>query len=132
MLWVPRTPSPARRPIITNSVEVRISSNFAAKNLEKDGEMKKHLQTRSKTSGYIIRSGGVAVLVLSVLAGFLTPAAQNSAQVRTLSFADRVAYQRAIEEVYWQHRIWPKENAKPKPSFDEVMSAQQIEKKVQD
>ena len=40
-----------------------------------------------------------------------------------LTFADRVAYQRAIEEVYWRHRIWPKENAEPKPSLDEVMSA---------
>ena len=45
---------------------------------------------------------------------------------------DRVAYQRAIEDVYWRHRIWPKENAKPKPSLDEVMSAAQIEKKVED
>src|SRR5205809_6446929 len=49
-----------------------------------------------------------------------------------LTFADRVAYQRAIEEVYWRHRIWPKENSKPKPSLDEVMWAQQIEKKVED
>src|SRR5205809_1959614 len=49
-----------------------------------------------------------------------------------LTFADRVAYQRAIEEVYWRHRIWPKENSKPKPSLDEVISAQQIEKKVED
>src|SRR5439155_15313741 len=29
------------------------------------------------------------------------------------------------------HRIWPKENLRPKPSLDEVMSAQQIEKKVE-
>ena len=28
--------------------------------------------------------------------------------------------------------VWPKENSKPKPSLDEVMSAQQIEKKVED
>src|SRR4051812_37786622 len=28
---------------------------------------------------------------------------------RTLSFAERVAYQRAIEDVYWRHRIWPKD-----------------------
>ena len=53
-------------------------------------------------------------------------------QARTLTFADRVAYQYAIEEVYWQHRIWPKENKRPKPSLDEVMSAAQIEKKVED
>jgi N-acetylneuraminic acid mutarotase len=51
---------------------------------------------------------------------------------RTLTFAERVAYQRAIEDVYWRHRIWPKENTKPKPSLDEIMSAQRIEKKVQD
>jgi hypothetical protein len=37
-----------------------------------------------------------------------------------------------IEDVYWQHRIWPKANAGPKPSLDEVMSAQQIERKVED
>jgi N-acetylneuraminic acid mutarotase len=49
-----------------------------------------------------------------------------------LNFADRVAYQRAIEEVYWRHRIWPKENAGPKPPLDEVMSQAQIEKKVED
>src|SRR5438874_1109566 len=50
---------------------------------------------------------------------------------RTLTFEERVSYQRAIEEVYWRHRIWPKENANPKPSLDEVMSAEQIEKKVE-
>ena len=49
-----------------------------------------------------------------------------------LTFADRVAYQRAIEDVYWRHRIWPRENSKPKPSLDEVMSVQGIEKKVED
>ena len=51
---------------------------------------------------------------------------------RTLTFAERVAYQRAIEEVYWRHRIWPKENLNPKPSLDAVMSQAQLEKKVED
>src|SRR5436309_3206954 len=51
---------------------------------------------------------------------------------QTLTFADRVAYQRAIEEVYWQHRIWPKANAGPKPPLDKVMSQAQIEEKVED
>src|SRR5437016_3034758 len=51
---------------------------------------------------------------------------------RTLTFADRVAYQRAIEEVYWQHRIWPQANADPKPPLDKVMSQAQIEEKVED
>jgi hypothetical protein len=43
-----------------------------------------------------------------------------------------VAYQRAIEEVYWRHRIWPKERPDPKPSLDAVMSQAQLEKKVAD
>src|SRR5438477_7822465 len=51
---------------------------------------------------------------------------------RTLTFADRVTYQRAIEEVYWQHRIWPKANAGPKPPLEKVMSQAQIETKVED
>src|SRR6266545_1677157 len=52
--------------------------------------------------------------------------------LRTLTFEERVSYQRAIEEVYWRHRIWPKENADPKPSLDAVMSQAQLEKKVKD
>src|SRR5437870_5284745 len=51
---------------------------------------------------------------------------------RTLTFEERVSYQRAIEDVYWRHRIWPKENAYPKPSLDAVISQAQLEKKVKD
>ena len=47
-----------------------------------------------------------------------------------LTFAERVSYQRAIEEVYWRHRIWPKENSTPKPSLDAVLSQAQLENKV--
>src|SRR6266478_4817264 len=64
--------------------------------------------------------------------GRTTTAMPSKQTRRSLSFADRVAYQRAIEGVYWQHRIWPKENSKPKPALDDVMSANQIEKKVED
>jgi N-acetylneuraminic acid mutarotase len=53
-------------------------------------------------------------------------------QARTLTFAERVAYQRAIEDVYWRHRIWPKENPNPKPSLDAVISQVELEEKVQD
>ncbi len=50
---------------------------------------------------------------------------------RMLTFAERVAYQRAIEEVYWRHRIW-QERPDPKPPLDAVMSRAQLEKKVAD
>ena len=52
-----------------------------------------------------------------------------------LTLAERVAYQRAIEEVYWRHRIWPRnggENPNPKPSLDVVMTQVELEKKVTD
>src|SRR6266446_3585512 len=49
-----------------------------------------------------------------------------------LTLAARVAYQRAIEQVYWRHRIWPKERPDSKPSLDAVMSQGQLEKKVQE
>ena len=49
-----------------------------------------------------------------------------------LTFAERVAYQRAIEDVYWRHRIWPKDRPDPKPSLERVMSQAQMETKVTD
>lgn len=52
-------------------------------------------------------------------------------QPRQLSLADRVAYQYAIEEVYWRHRIWPRENASAKPSLDAVISPAQVRQKVE-
>src|SRR6185503_9140121 len=55
-----------------------------------------------------------------------------SQENRSFSFADRVAYQRAIANVYWHHRIWPKERPDPKPSLDAVISKAQLERKVED
>ena len=87
----------------------------------------------------------LTVLVLSASAAcwalsgtplaFFRPAAQQTASYPAaagLTLAERVAYQRAIEEVYWRHRIWPKENAAPKPSLDQVMSQAQLQRKVED
>ena len=51
---------------------------------------------------------------------------------RSLTFEERVVYQRAIEEVYWRHRIWPEENRAPKPSLDQVMPLSTIVEKVED
>src|SRR5215469_2952930 len=60
----------------------------------------------------------------------MKPEAPTKFSQRTLTFADRVAYQRAIEEVYWCHRIWPKERPDPKPSLDAVIPRAELEKKV--
>src|SRR5438132_557089 len=120
------------------------------------------MKTRSKTSAYIVRSSAAALLLSCVVVALCseinlpnhlrkgpTPghstafgvnahesvpsmAAPATGRNPTLSLAERVAYQRAIEDVYWRHRIWPKERPDPKPSLDAVMSQAQLEKKVAD
>src|SRR5437868_11915188 len=71
-------------------------------------------------------------IVAGTLVAFLRSDAIAKVSQRSLSFAQRVAYQRVIEEVYWRHRIWPKENLDPKPSLDSMMSQAQLENKVED
>jgi N-acetylneuraminic acid mutarotase len=109
------------------------------------------LKTKAKISGYVVRGAAVAGLSLSALVtlgsafnlpnSLLTSAVPlrfsgngpgTLNQARTLSFAERVTYQLAIEDVYWHHRIWPKDNPNPKPSLDAVISQAELENKVQD
>jgi hypothetical protein len=72
------------------------------------------------------------LLVTHTLPAFLRPEAPANLSQRSLTFAERVAYQHAIEDVYWGHRIWPKERPDPKPSLHGVISQAQLEKKVTD
>ena len=71
-------------------------------------------------------------IVAGTLLGFFCPETQAGVSQRTLRFEERVAYQRAIEEVYRRHRLWPKEHPDAKPSLDAVMSQAQLEKKVKE
>src|SRR3954468_7893916 len=112
--------------------------------------MKKAIKTKSKISGHIIRGGAWTVFLwvafIAATSAFDSPntwhksagasvdydsTAKNQSRPRAFSFAERVAYQRAIEDVYWRHRIWPKENSNPKPSLDAEMSQLQLENKVE-
>ena len=81
----------------------------------------------------VLCSAAVCSMITGTLLAFFHPEAPAKASQRMLTFAERVAYQRAIEEVYWRHRIWPRTRASDtKPSLDEVMPQAQIEKKVAD
>src|SRR2546421_11180626 len=71
-------------------------------------------------------------IVAGTLLGFFRPETQAGVSQRTLTFEERVAYQRAIEDVYWRHRIWPRERPDPKPPLDAVISQAQLETKVRD
>src|SRR4029077_8680811 len=117
-----------RRNRIGFSFPKTLSVNF-------QGKMEKEMKTKDKISGHIIR-GAASAVFLSVAFIALTSAVNSPnawdksasatggddrmgrslSQPRPLSFAERVAFQRAIEDVYWRHRIWPKENPAPKPS----------------
>jgi hypothetical protein len=109
--------------------------------------LEKEMKANSKISGYIIRSAAYAVFLSvafiaaswafnspntwhkSLMAtGVYESTAKSPSQPRAFSFAQRVAYQRAIEDVYWRHQIWPKENPDPKPSLDAVMTQAQLKK----
>jgi len=71
-------------------------------------------------------------ITTGTLLAFFRPETPAKLSHRTLTFTERVAYQRAIEDVYWRHRIWPKGRPDPKPSLDAVISQAQLEKKVAD
>src|SRR3954451_3655499 len=96
---------------------------------------KKHnAQLGSFSLQRVLCSAAVCSMITGTLLAFFhseAPAKASHPAGAGLMFTERIAYQRAIEGVYWQHRIWPKENSKPKPSLDEVMSQAQIESKVQ-
>src|SRR5262249_26985350 len=83
---------------------------------------------------FVLICAAACFIVIPVRSGLpdLHPQAPANSSQRTLTFEERVSYQRAIEEVYWRHRIWPKENRSPKPSLDAVISQAQLEKKVTD
>src|SRR5437773_5270574 len=78
----------------------------------------------------LVLFGAASSILAGTLLAFLRPDVPGKISNRTFTFADRVAYQHAIEEVYWHHRIWPKERPDPKPALDAVMSQEQLEKKV--
>ena len=97
-------------------------------------------QINPATKAHLIRGAFYLLLLVGVCLGgrllaSFRPNAPSEFSQGTLTFAQRIAHQRAIEEVYWRHRIWPRhggERADPKPSLDTVMSRAQIEKKVTD
>ncbi len=48
-----------------------------------------------------------------------------------LTLKRRVEYQESIERVYWEHRLWPKENPNSKPALEAVISREDLREKVE-
>ncbi len=76
-----------------------------------------------------------ATVILAIgAASFLFRTASATAREgpRELDLEQRVQAQRAIEEVYSRHRIWPSENRTPKPALSVMMPDTAIRAKVVD
>ena len=93
---------------------------------------KRTAQFGSLSLQLVLCSAAVFSMITGTLLAFFHPEAPAKASQRMLTFAERVAYQRAIEEVYWRHRTWPKQRPDLKPPLDAVISQAQLQKKVED
>jgi N-acetylneuraminic acid mutarotase len=91
-------------------------------------------QTTPNIKAHLVRGAFyLTLLSTGALLGFFRPETPAKNSQRTLTFKERMIYQRTIEEVYWRHRIWPRgrgERPDPKPALDAVMSQAQLEEKV--
>lgn len=110
------------------------------------------ISTPSLTAMTLVLGLGLLLILAASLSGGSVSAAANAAPVtanlpepesnspastaakadRQLTLKERISYQRAIEAVYWRHRIWPTANLKPKPQLEAVMPLAQIQAKVED
>jgi N-acetylneuraminic acid mutarotase len=82
-----------------------------------------------------MRATSLSLHVIRIVVVGLALAALGSsvpAAAALLSFEERVEAQRALERVYWAHRIWPKENPGPKPSLGAVMDDAALRARVED
>jgi hypothetical protein len=69
---------------------------------------------------------------MRILVAAFVLAASLPAGAHPLTFEERVEARRAIEAVYWKHRIWPRENPGEKPALSAVLSEEALEAKVKE
>lgn len=74
---------------------------------------------RRKIAGLLCAASSFALLNREVVA-------------RDLTREERIGAQEAIERVYWERRIWPRENRAPKPALRDVLPPEQIEARALD
>src|SRR4029079_11144237 len=92
--------------------------------------MKSAIAQRSVLFLLLVSTTAAASMLSGTMLAFFRPETSTKVSEATTTFAQRVAYQRAIEEGYWRHRLWPKQRPDPKPPLDAEMSRAQLENKV--
>lgn len=68
---------------------------------------------------------GFSIVIFLTLLAIASPAF-------SITLTQRIQAQEKIERIYYNHRIWPETNHKPKPSFEEMVPHSVIEQKVND
>src|SRR5215216_493124 len=81
-------------------------------------KMRKSTSQSARALFALLLSSVVCFAVSGTLLALFRPESATNVSQRSLTFAERVAYQRAIEDVYWRHRMWPKERPDAKPSLE--------------
>ena len=69
----------------------------------------------------LLVTGGVLVTIATATATMSATPSAADIDNDVLRLEERVRCSRAIEEVYWRHRIWPAENPGAKPALDTVL-----------
>ncbi|HEU5179358.1 MAG TPA: kelch repeat-containing protein [Candidatus Polarisedimenticolia bacterium] len=82
----------------------------------------------------LLATFGMTMLALDGTSALATQTGSPNSpnEPRRITFQERLDAQRAIEEVLWKHRIWPKENPGPKPPLSAVLSEAALREKVTD
>ena len=55
----------------------------------------------------LVSAAVVSFMLAGTLLALFRPGPEADVSQRNLTFEERVVYQRAIEEIYWRHRILP-------------------------
>lgn len=87
-----------------------------------------HFMSKALMAGFIC---GLVFISQVSLSNEINKTNQIS-QTNNLSYGERINCQKAIEKIYWQYRIWPKENPQSKPAFEQVMSEEALRAKTED
>ena len=76
---------------------------------------------------------GFLLIVLTSASWVVAGKATNSSPGSDpIGWEQRIVHQKAIEAVYWRHRIWPDQNPGPKPALDAVVDDALIRARVED
>ncbi len=74
----------------------------------------------------------IKMLPILALVFIITASSQWVFSNNNLKMNDRITCQKAIEQVYWNNRIWPEYNKTKKPSLKSILPDKLIKEKVED